>query len=653
MNRVFASAVTFCLFCAGAHAQDTSDQFYNFIRNDDVAGVRALLKSSVDVNTRDKKGSTPLMYAAAVGSLNVMTALLDAGADVNAKNGLDATALLWCTGDLEKVRLLVKRGADVNATSKMMRTPLILAAHHSGGAPMVKFLLDSGADVKARTKAGMDAIVFAADADDVESMRLLLAKAGDSIADGPTLPMSLMDAAANGDTAAVKLLLSKGADVNAASPPESGPPVKNGRIALGRFTALILAVADGNPETIKVLLDAGANVNAKDVRGMTPLMLAIASDRHNPEIIRMLLEKGADTAVKTTAGESALDWAEKMSVPAIYASLKMQPKKTLSVSMNDNPADLTEAVRKSVGLLQRSADSFFKEGGCVSCHAQNLTAMAVQAARSKGVSVDEQIAKAQARATVSNWASQEQKLLQADDPGGAADQVTYAAMALAAIDHAPDRTTDALVHVLATWQRPEGNWHFGGVVRPPMEDGDFSRTAFGLRTFQLYGMAGRKPEMEQRILRAKKWLLHATPQTNEDHAMQLMGLKWAVADAKSIDALTSAFIHMQRSDGGWAQTEYLASDAYATGQALHALYEAGVSPSDPAYQRGVQFLLKTQLSDGSWHVKSRAAKFQPYFQSGFPHDHDQWISASATAWATIALSHAVPAKPGKNLTAQR
>src|SRR5262249_1029543 len=40
------------------------------------------------------------------------------------------------------------------------------------------------------------------------------------------------------------------------------------------------------------------------------------------------------------------------------------------------------------------------------------------------------------------------------------------------------------------------------------------------------------------------------------------------------------------------------------------------------------------------HGASRAPKLQPYFQSGFPHDHDQWISASATAWAAAALAEA-------------
>ena len=55
----------------------------------------------------------------------------------------------------------------------------------------------------------------------------------------------------------------------------------------------------------------------------------------------------------------------------------------------------------------------------------------------------------------------------------------------------------------------------------------------------------------------------------------------------------------------------------------------------------------TQLPDGSWHVASRAPKFQPYFQSGFPHDHDQWISSAATSWGAIALSYAVADGPAR------
>jgi hypothetical protein len=82
----------------------------------------------------------------------------------------------------------------------------------------------------------------------------------------------------------------------------------------------------------------------------------------------------------------------------------------------------------------------------------------------------------------------------------------------------------------------------------------------------------------------------------------------------------------------------MTSDAYATGEALLALQHAGVGMDTPAFRRGVEFLLRTQLEDGSWYVKSRAEPIQAYFESGFPHRTDQWISAAATGWATIALA---------------
>ena len=81
------------------------------------------------------------------------------------------------------------------------------------------------------------------------------------------------------------------------------------------------------------------------------------------------------------------------------------------------------------------------------------------------------------------------------------------------------------------------------------------------------------------------------------------------------------------------------TDSYATGQALFALNVAGKLPTtDPVYQKGVRYLLRTQAADGSWHVKSRSIWIQPYFEGGFPYSHDQWISAAGTSWAAMALS---------------
>ena len=84
------------------------------------------------------------------------------------------------------------------------------------------------------------------------------------------------------------------------------------------------------------------------------------------------------------------------------------------------------------------------------------------------------------------------------------------------------------------------------------------------------------------------------------------------------------------------QNRALASDAYATGQALVALKTAGIGNA-----RGVEFLMKSQLADGSWHVLTRAPAIQPYFDSEFPHGADQFISAAASNWAVMALAGAI------------
>ena len=82
----------------------------------------------------------------------------------------------------------------------------------------------------------------------------------------------------------------------------------------------------------------------------------------------------------------------------------------------------------------------------------------------------------------------------------------------------------------------------------------------------------------------------------------------------------------------------MASDAYASGQALYALGTSGVATSSATFRNGTRYLLRTQLEDGTWYVRSRALGFQPYIDSGFPHGPDQFISAAATSWAVMALS---------------
>ena len=117
----------------------------------------------------------------------------------------------------------------------------------------------------------------------------------------------------------------------------------------------------------------------------------------------------------------------------------------------------------------------------------------------------------------------------------------------------------------------------------------------------------------------------------------------AGAPPEDIRRAVADLARTQRADGGWGQTDAMASDAYATGSALVALWMGGDMPvTDPAYQRGVAYLMRTQLDDGSWRVRSHSFPVQPYYESGFPHGRDQFISCAATAWAATALVLACP-----------
>ena len=126
--------------------------------------------------------------------------------------------------------------------------------------------------------------------------------------------------------------------------------------------------------------------------------------------------------------------------------------------------------------------------------------------------------------------------------------------------------------------------------------------------------------------------------------MRLLGLVWAGVEAPLIQPAAAKLASVQRADGGWAQLDTLSSDAYATGQVLYALYTAKALSGNPL-NKAVSFLIQTQLADGTWHVRSRAYPLQTkYFDTGFPHGRDQWISAAGTSWACIGLSLAVGRK---------
>jgi ankyrin repeat protein len=653
MTRLLACSIASILITAVAAAPQPAAgpgaDRYQAIRTNDLARLKTLVTTADEANGRGPLGSTPLMDAAVAGSVEAMALLLDRGADVNAQNPFGTTALMMSATDIAKVRLLLDRGANVNLASKQGRTALFVAAMSDPSAAIVKLLIAKGADVRAKDAFQNTILTAAAYGNDLATIRLMLDAGVDPNAAGVTGVTPLIGAAYHGNLDATRLLLSKGARVNAvAKMPTLFPldPPKSGPVSINDVTALLAAASGESVDLVKTLLDAGADVNARDGRGMTPLMLAVATNHQNPAVIRLLLARGADTTVQSRVGETAGDWARKLSAPAGLELLhvsKLQPAAS-GGAPSGAPADVQTAAERGLALLETSSQKFFEGSGCVSCHHQNAAGLAAGEARLKGIRFDPKASAA--RIDMLKDGPPPQLLLERMDIN-VPEIFASALVALAAENVPPNPVTDMIAANLAATQAGDGSWHIQNGLghRPPSEEGAISRTAMCLRSLKVYGSLGRAAEMNARITKARQWLAAAKPLTADDRNMQLLGLRWADADAAALKKLSAAILKQQQPDGAWRQHDGVATDAYATGQSLYVLAKAGLPPTDTAYQRGVNYLLATQNANGSWRVASRAPKFQAFFNSGFPYGGDQWISAWATGWATMALAQAVPATP--------
>jgi ankyrin repeat protein len=576
-----------------------------------LAAVRA--NPSV-VNARGKGGTTPLMEVALYGDAKLLAAMLAAGGDPNLRNQREASALLWAVDDLAKTRLLLDHGANPKAASVFGQTALTQAAAGVNSAPVVQLLLERGAEA---TQAALNAAARANPA----ALRLIAARFPDK-----------------GDAAMAALRFRCQECLSILQPGEPKP--------MPRILTMLLPVGGpGDPDLLHAALEQRRpDVNVADAKGRSVLMMAAISETVPPDILRTLIARGANVNALSSEGLNALDYARRLGRPStieVFTEAGAKPAREESPEsltfVPDN--DARAAIARSVPLLQRSAVTFYEKGGCVSCHHNLLGVVTTRTLQRQGLGFDTKIAANELRVLVDDMdASRDLTLQGVVVPGGATTTTGYILVTLAAADHPPDAATDALVRLLRRAQWPDGRWM--SPVRPPSEASVFTATAMGMRGIQLYGER-RNAADRFAITRAAAWLRKSAPVSTEDRTFHLLGLTWSHAPARERRAAMDALVAAQRTDGGWAQLEYRASDAYATGQVLVALHEAGLPVDSATYRRGVRYLLDTQLADGSWLVRTRSHFTQFYFDSGFPHGPNQFISAGATNWATQALAWSV------------
>jgi hypothetical protein len=301
------------------------------------------------------------------------------------------------------------------------------------------------------------------------------------------------------------------------------------------------------------------------------------------------------------------------------------------------PDPVRSAVVAAVPKLLSGASGHADQKSCFACHNQAMPSLALTAARARGIDVPKKFFTTQAEHIAGFLASNKEEFRAGRGTGGQASTAAYALFALELDGHQPDETTAAVVEYLLKFQADRDHW---GTTsnRPPTEASHFTTTYFAIRGLKVWGVKDDKERIDKRIESARKWLIKTAAKDTEDRVFRLLAIKEAGVGEKELAAASWELLNTQRSDGGWGQLDSLESDAYATGSALFALHHAGgLKVDSPAYRAGVSYLVKTQLTDGTWRVKSRSKPFQQYYESGFPHEKDQFISISASGWATAAL----------------
>jgi len=307
-----------------------------------------------------------------------------------------------------------------------------------------------------------------------------------------------------------------------------------------------------------------------------------------------------------------------------------------------SPDAIRKAVQKALPLLNTAANNSAKQRSCFTCHNQGLPILTFVEAQKRGFEIDVKNLNRQITHTAAYLKRGKNSYLKGIGQGGKVDAAGSALWALKAAGHERNEITDAVVDFILQWSDDTPHWTAPS-QRPPSEGSRFTSTFLALSGLKAYSFDEKKVAIQKRREAARGWLIETQANTTEDQVFRLRAMKLAQVDEPQIMEAARTLLKYQRDDGGWAQLTDFDSDAYATGSALFALQQTGQIKSDSlVYQRGLKFLLDSQQKDGSWHVVSRSRPIQKYYESGFPHGKDQFISCSGTAWSTLALLQALP-----------
>ena len=312
------------------------------------------------------------------------------------------------------------------------------------------------------------------------------------------------------------------------------------------------------------------------------------------------------------------------------------PVLALGEEARPKPANVDTTINRGLGYLAKDAQAWKKEHNCVSCHHAGLVIWSMREAKQRGHAVDEPVL-----TELTNWVCETAYGTYVyPRPAGEPKRLS-AGSAWFALGFGADPKRDAnsnkelkiLLKSVESEQTETGGWLSWPQTRPPFfGESDDSMTALATLAVMPEAASG---DAEATIVRDKgvKWL--AETKTDDDpQSITLRLILWRRLGRPTEEwmPLAQRIKERQNEDGGWSQAKDMASDAWATGQALYALAEAGVKSKEPAIYRGHSFLIHTQREDGSWPMTSRQrARGGERAKNLIP------ITGAGSAWAILGL----------------